>query len=352
MEFSLQVITPVHIGSGDVLFQFSDYIYHQGYVYYLNREALFRDLSNGPGGDRLVDSYVNIVFAQAGSNVRNRFNLKNFLEEAGIDFCKYALRRIPVTEEIKEQLHLQVRCGGQPYIPGSSIKGAIRTALIGYKFTRNDEESVMKNFWKKDYIGQNYFGYYGDDVLKNLLVSDTAPFKQDNLVIAKFTKYHVVKGKEEIPLIKEVVSAGSNTVFSIKTKARPGDVPADLQCLCEDHEAELLPIINEYSRQNIKIELELLRRGAANTTELVEFYTDLLQEIDQADPTAEAYMRIGFGKTYYDNTIAQKLSPNTLRRIVSKHFPRNNPQFFPKTCTVISYQGRKAVPGWIKISRR
>ena len=123
MRFTLEVITPVSIGSGELLSQFSDYVYDSGNVYYLDHDSLFRALSEQPMGDELIDSFLSVVFAQAGGNMANRFNLKGFLQDAGLDYKEYAVKKIPVSEEVKEQLHLHIKTGGMPYIPGSTLKG-------------------------------------------------------------------------------------------------------------------------------------------------------------------------------------------------------------------------------------
>jgi len=348
----LEVITPVSIGSGELLSQFSDYVYDSGNVYYLDHDSLFRALSEQPMGDELIDSFLSVVFAQAGGNMANRFNLKGFLQDAGLDYKEYAVKKIPVSEEVKEQLHLHIKTGGMPYIPGSTLKGAIRTALISHLFSVEDEAVVMQQCQKQGYIGQNYFGSYGDDLLKNLLVSDTEPFQEQDLGIVKFNKYNLAKGKEQLTLVKEVINRGSFSSFTIKTTARKNRLAAKLWFLGEGHEEDLLPIINEYSRNNLALELKSLRRGLQNeVADLIEFCSQLLQSIENANPTKEAYLRIGFGKTYYDNTIAQKLSKESVRQIISKHFPKAAPGFFPKTRTVIMTQGRKEMPGWVRIIR-
>lgn len=45
MECKLEILTAVNIGCGEVLSQFSDYVYDNGFVYYLDHDLLFRELA-------------------------------------------------------------------------------------------------------------------------------------------------------------------------------------------------------------------------------------------------------------------------------------------------------------------
>ncbi len=347
MECKLEILTAVNIGCGEVLSQFSDYVYDNGFVYYLDHDLLFRELAKKPECDEIIDQFVMIVQKQARGNVQDRFKLKSFLVENGLDYKKYTLRKVPVKEEVKEQIQLHIKSGNCAYIPGSSLKGAIRTALISYFFKSGEDLSRRKR-----YIGEDIFGKYGEDVLKYLLISDTMPFPEENLRIVRFYKMNLKTKRTDIPVIKEVISRGSVSTFSIKSKAKKGEVQEKFSFLLEGNEEALFEIINNYTQQNIEIELKQLHscRGE-EVKDLEEFYNSLLQEVNNADSTKEAYLRIGSGKTYYDNTVAQKFSEDFRRQIIKNNFPKADVDFFPKTRTVIIEGFSKIAPGWVKITK-
>ena len=219
MDFKIQTLTPVNIGSGEVLSQFSDYVYEDGFVYYLDHDLMLKELLDKSNSEETIDKFVLIVKKQAKGNQKDRFKLKAFLDDAGLDYKKHALKKIAVSDEIKEQIQLHIKSSGLLYIPGSSLKGAIRTALISSLFT--DSEDVYK---KKKYIGEDIFGRFGDDELKYLLISDTMPFSPKSLGIAKFYKFNLKKSETDIPVIKEVIYPRSSSTFTIKTKAKKGEV--------------------------------------------------------------------------------------------------------------------------------
>jgi len=345
MNFKIETLTAVHIGSSEILSQYSDYVYDNGFVYYIDHELLINELAKKPNSEDLLDRFISIVKSQAKESTSDRFRLFNFLKETRLDYKSCALKKVQVNDEIRVEIQRHINTSGQPYIPGSSLKGAIRTALIC--FFLSVSEVILR---KKGYIGEDIFGKFGEDVLKYLHVSDTTPFKSENLAIAKFYKFNLESQKRTIPIIKEVIPKGSVSTFYIATKAQKADVTDRFPFLEEGKEDSLLEMINQYTTRNIEIEIEQLEKYKSSTTKgLIEFYTELLQEINKANK--EAYLRIGFGKTYYYNTIAQKLPKEVLINTISKTFKKANPHFFPKTRTLVDEGDYSEVPGWVKISK-
>jgi CRISPR/Cas system CSM-associated protein Csm5 (group 7 of RAMP superfamily) len=348
MDFTIETLTPVNIGNGEVLSQFSDYVYEDGFIYYLGHNLLLKEISKKPNSEEIIDKFVFIVQNQAKGNLKNRFNLRDFFKEIELDYKEYAMRRIAVGTEIKEQIRLHIKSSGQPYIPGSSLKGAIRTALISFFF--KDSKEIIN---KKKYIGEDIFGSFGRDKLKYLFVSDTPPFAEENLGIAKFYKFNIKSGEKDIPVVKEVITGGASNSFAIKTTAQKNDVQKKFDFLHEGNEVLLLEVINDYAKKNIEIELQQLQRcNSDEINEIKDFYSSLLTSVEATDSKSEAYLRIGAGKTYYDNTVAQKMSKETIRLLITRNFKKADINFFPVTRTIAVERDRKGVPGWVRISKK
>jgi len=126
------VLSPVHIGSGQELNPF-DYIIRDGTMIMFRLEAVLAELADGER-DELYR------YNDAGDIGR----LRNFIAER-VDVQKHAYYSADVTpaierqykakiEDIQNQLLITpaIRNGNsfKPYIPGSSLKGALRTAVV------------------------------------------------------------------------------------------------------------------------------------------------------------------------------------------------------------------------------
>lgn len=165
MKIFIKTLSPVHIGSGKVLEPF-DYLFHQQKIILLDHAACLDQIyESSPEGIERYSDWVNQTslkianakrehdqarrnrdrqgskqYNQVLADLRRNFNIihfcKNILKDAQLAdaflnqsaFHKLtmpALGKPKNTLQLREMLHLN----GQPYLPGSSLKGALRTAL-------------------------------------------------------------------------------------------------------------------------------------------------------------------------------------------------------------------------------
>jgi len=179
MDLYIKCISPVHIGTGKVLEPF-DYIFYQEKVIVLNQDAcLARIYEEHPEGIDLYSRWVTETsrkianaredfnnarrqrnwqkrshYNQLMSDLRRNFNL--------IYFCEKELRDPELARELQTdsryhwqemytinrprgtmQLREIIQINGEPYIPGSSLKGAIRTALAFRAIKNLDQNDVQ-----------------------------------------------------------------------------------------------------------------------------------------------------------------------------------------------------------------
>lgn len=160
-RIKIQAITPVHIGSGEVLQENFDYIKikdeNGSYIAPLNQKAI---------GTILFEKGIDIsrwVAILQGKDDINDFLKKN-LHDVRED--KYSQRYIYLPEnqgvlarELREQIHTGM---GLPYIPGSSIKGAIRTVVLSEILLNNKryEDKPEKLLESKDNNNKNNLMQY------------------------------------------------------------------------------------------------------------------------------------------------------------------------------------------------
>lgn len=183
----IQLTSPIlHIGSAVSKLNPFEYVQTAKKVYLPNQEALAKALHK-QGGSYLND-YIQVI--------NNRDNLENLLEDAfgeqwwntkaengELIFPKQAISHKHTEERITD-LRPMIRNGmGQLYIPGSSIKGAIRTAIAYYLLKHSDrfhipEQCKVSEIEKKlrgrlgELGNKHKQKFTDDDLFMNTLFSD------------------------------------------------------------------------------------------------------------------------------------------------------------------------------------
>ncbi len=121
-DVTVSLLTPLHIGTGrDLLHQY-DYAIHNGKTWRINEDALLdaQDVDD----PRLV--------AQLAQRPPVELLNKSDFQE-GSPFFRYVLRGTPRSSAEGAQLKEQIKDAyDRPYLPGSSLKGALRTAIAWY----------------------------------------------------------------------------------------------------------------------------------------------------------------------------------------------------------------------------
>lgn len=122
----IETLTSVHIGSGEVLQIGSDFVKGKMGDDYVLAVISPEKVLNLIGEEHLQDWVVAIERKESTGNVVKRFAPNATVE----DFAKRIVLEWSEANErdtLKEHIH---NGQGKPYIPGSSIKGAIRTAML------------------------------------------------------------------------------------------------------------------------------------------------------------------------------------------------------------------------------
>ena len=298
----LKILSPVHIGSGEEksLSPYSDYVYQGDQVYYIDHNKLENWILSQSDPDRIMEEYI--------KGIKQRDALREFFIEHKLNVEDFSTHRIPILgNPRKEKINRTITNAGFPYIPGSTIKGAIRTAVL-WKIQKHkkDRTTLMEYIWnnrKGPYIGEDIFGRFDKDVMKFLHVSDTGLFQREDLEIRNIQRISITNPSEEIPSWVEVINSDKEVSFDIKIKTREIDnPPSDLRGFLSPNTGvkSILKALNEFSKEIIEFELNALRK--MYFVPIMEFYTKLNKEINNLSEK-EAIMRIGFGKTFFDNTI-------------------------------------------------
>ena len=249
-EYKLTCISPVHVGTGDIL-KYYEYIYvqkeGQKRVYFLEQTRWAQFLL----AHNLLDEYA----AEVMKGKKNA--LYPWLQKKGISLTAALLQQIcrsyaDVYMDEGEQkttlndISCQMKDGhGLPYIPGSSIKGAIRTAILHHLIKK--EPAQYQDIWqqvKANIRSGKWTKYQSQDLERRALAKlpQETKYKNDALqsvmrgiqvsdavlchpnpqtVILQKWDASKVRGSNNVtphslPIFRECIPAGTAFRFSIK----------------------------------------------------------------------------------------------------------------------------------------
>lgn len=272
MELHFRTLTPLHIGDGSQLHSF-DYVLHGGRFYRVSQQKFENFLQQADAGDPDLKNALAFVdwandmasqiesvetdrrnagreggrdYNQQLSRLRSEYNLLAFAKHIGkerlfLDFLKNEsnkVRSLPLHMEggrPKQEIRgFQRDADGRAYLPGSSVKGCLRTALLYHYLTEHADHQGIQDRLAKEVAkikadreaaersrirfsvekyrksfgeaieheaffagmiterGQARPGEAQDDLLRCLLVSDTA-LPEDGLGVENIDLYLVKK---------------------------------------------------------------------------------------------------------------------------------------------------------------
>jgi CRISPR-associated protein Csm5 len=369
VQYEISVESPVHIGSGEKLGSM-DLVVQNGRVFIIDFNKVLSELKN-KGEDPLV---LHDEIERFGRN----FSFGNFLYRKRID-AKTVSRTSFLCQAKPNSVSSFIKNAfGIPLLPGSSLKGAIRTALIWYflkdESIKNEVETTLQEALRtrERKIGQQlenlvFYGKKKDpqyDMNKAVTVAD-ASFEADLLKLA-LCKTFTVKGENRLvpkhyDIYVEAVMPRSevgttdislNSYFLEEKLSEIGFSKDRVDLL-----REFPRICNEFSKNLIEYELEFFE--CHELPEIVQFYEKLLNSLPETND--EFLMRLGSGVGWISTTIGLILEKNpdllrdireTFRMGKRKSRPYYIPEF-PKTRKLIVVEETPKYPlGWIRLVRK
>lgn len=306
--YKVLVLSPVHVGNGETI-STSREIVHEG-------SASF--LIDIEGAIHLFPK----LFLDSKDLLVNPSELLNYLRKNGGE----SLIKVVKPKIMAQEVRIQIRDGrGAPLIPGSSIKGSIRTAIL--KSRINPSIISKKIFGDMQKIkldnelreGRDDCGY---DYLRVLSVSDVS-FPEDAVGIVQVRVRSPNQGnptrEEDYWLACEAINAQASGYMRMgidpyllknSSKKRLGwnrDVKFDHQWIADVCRKRIL--------EHIETELDYFRRRSP-LKEAENFLQRLKQEVTEA-PKETIFLRLGYGIGWCGTT-GEIIDPRSRLQLLSK----------------------------------
>ena len=368
VKYQLKTITPVHIGTGETLSQI-DGFYNNGQWHRIDVDAVLA---------AVPESELNQLTIAMG---QRDFQWSRYLptKQSSARYtlpCPEDPRETEIREAIKDVF-------SRPMIPGSSIKGAIRTALLwdligdDNKEAQNDLKEQLQRRPNRNWVGQGIERRVlgkdpNHDLMRAVQVSDTASIPIDALEMGVVWTVTLNQhgelvqkreGNREYKTFVEQIHADQTFDFSIKIdkslfggreKSELGYSDHQERAVCE----ELADVCNFGTKELAKDEAEFY--DYYRLPELANFYELLSNQIENLRDGAFV-LQIGWGTGYLPKTVTRLLTDgdNNLMMGLRRHYrlgrSRSGGDYyddeFPKTRRVLyDRQKPKSPLGWVQIT--
>lgn len=352
----IELLSPLHIGNGKELTPI-DYFVRDNYVVVYNLSKLLNDDQN----------FCNGFFREVEAKNRTLF-LDYILDEQKKNDTRYYLYTAEISETLARTLYNEIQRKGnranifefiktpqnQPYIPGSSIKGAIRTA-ISYSILKNNlnlKNELISKLWQEKGRIINKLIFQGEnldakkDILRGVSISDSSSLPPDGnlkIEIAKRLSSRKILGFSNY---YEVLKIGTKLTCEISIYS---SLLKNLESPFEITKESIIRYCNEFSKDLIEQEITYFSNHRERLNTIINFYHNLKQRINNLKSN-QCILCLGQGGGFYKKTIATLLE-NTqgfnYAEFIRRFGKRNQGRELQRTSRVILQEN--TVLGWVEV---
>ncbi len=324
-NMKIMTSSPIHIGDNDtkIMSSFSDFIVEKDHIKFIDHKKLENVFSENP---QFMEDYIKEVNKNAGKN----YDLASFLKKYKIKVNEVTSgETIPIIGNFSaKEIHPFISENGKKYLPGTTIKGAIRNALA-YVYLKEHHallDKIANNYYKprskpqfyedKQIFGKDPF----NDILKFLQISDSVALSENSCSVFCCKTFHLKNKSLTIPINYECIKPDSKTELRIKIKE---NIPYRILQI-EDKEfwrkhlsiSEIFAALNSLSIRFIERELEELK-GINDLQQTLLWYKKILDDIKNSN-NKSCYFCIGKGTTILEKTMLLALERNQLHNLRNK----------------------------------
>lgn len=379
----IETVSPVHVGGKDQKLDFLDYVVSKDRIFVANENALFEEFSK----KGLLKKFTQDVIQKQKTNendltsIIKKYNCydNNFVKTISAYIVS---KNFNLGASDKPEIKPFVRNGYyQPYVPGSSLKGSIRTAILyNYlkKVSRSDYERVVSTFknkiaeiprgkvmreWEQKRFSEKFLtsifnSYYlskqskndyrykfgpNTDIMRAFQVSDTLPLNKDSLELKRVRVLNNKRGEGKLLGIKmspECIPIGTKLESFVKVDQQVIEYfkENNNKQLPFNNEKDIIECCNEFSKDIIQSEISYYESFKnVNIDDIIEFYKGL-----------NANLKLGWGSGLVATTIFLLLESESDKY---KTIFKNYSPGIPVSRRVVTTESNEIVSslGWVKI---
>ncbi|PJF39357.1 MAG: type III-A CRISPR-associated RAMP protein Csm5, partial [Phototrophicales bacterium] len=188
-QLVVETLSPLHIGTGQTLQKDFDYVVYRGRTYVVDVDRLSDEIFEAGGAnlDRLLQ----------GQPAAQLLSDEDYRRD---DYFRYVLEGEPRATSKGAEIQTCIKnAWDYPYIPGSSLKGAVRTAILYNIFEREELKIHVDDLGRKpkfaaQRLEEMAFGKDPNhDWLRCLHFSDSEPIEREYLQLLNVNVF--AKGK-------------------------------------------------------------------------------------------------------------------------------------------------------------
>jgi len=366
-RLTITTLSPLHIGTGEILRQGYDFVTRRGQTWVINSEVLAAMLYEQDPGD----------FERMVQGIPAHQLLRDSDYVADSSLFRYVMRGEPrSTQQGAQVQELLKDAWDRPYIPGSSLKGALRTALayVGWEQRRLTFHPNMLGDREK-YAGQPMEQMVlnatnpprgkepNHDLLRAVQVSDSSPDEERRIQLLNVQV--AVGEKAGSPIELEAIARDTTFTATLTLDGflRRPEVAGQLGWGEDQLQwIQSIPrVVNHFSNQRIAAEIERWDRQGGS---MRSFYATLSRlATSEIDPRREFLLQLGWGGGWDSKTFGDILTgnPQAFAQVVKKYGRTLVRQgeykpgsLFPKSRrVVVKRDDRQAQPltplGWIRV---
>ncbi|MEY8688147.1 type III-A CRISPR-associated RAMP protein Csm5 [Bacteroides sp. AN502(2024)] len=308
-KIKISTLTPVHIGSGNFLQYNTDFVVTRkntdSYLNIIDERKILELI----GVVHLNDWVLSIERNEDTQELVKRYSPHSSVSDY-ILRCSISYSSIVPTDTLKECIHDGL---GVPYIPGSSIKGAIRTALVATLSQEIIPSLLDKPNLKhlaSDVEGKLFGKDPKEDVFRFLQVGDAYFDKGSEIVLRLIMGLNITQNKslrpkknDSKPQLVEAIGVDEEAIFSLKINMdyylkasnisdKIGKMPDEMRTV-----PALFHLINKHTSTLLTQEIDFWEREGRDKIgmeDYVEKIKEMLDEVNKCEGDNQScVLRVG-----------------------------------------------------------